>query len=449
MTGFSFPLSAAAIRRRLPRGRALAGFDFEARHRLLCAVLAVQLPILLLVGVAGPRLWVQTFLALAGVGVLLACGYRPGSRRRRSTGISLGLLIFSASLVHLTPGWPQLRVSYFVALALIGLYQDWVVYAVAYVAAVLGYGILGVIGPDAIDTMPDSHRLPAMLINIGFITAMCASQVVFWYYQEQLRLREEHYRGKLYDGRDSLVARLEETDRLRSDLLGTVSHEFRTPITAIRASTLTLRRRRDRLSTPQVDELLEATLTQTDRLSHLLENMLTAAGVVLPDETAVAEPGPVIADVMRLLNSDAQARIRVDLPGSLPARIAPRALQQIVYNLLDNAVRHSWPDTPVGVEGFRNGASIVLTFENSGQSLDSATVERMFEPFTQADTSATRTHGGAGMGLHVVHRLVEVHHGTMRMSAADGTVRVEVSLPAASIHRDRDPARTHAGRPNS
>jgi signal transduction histidine kinase len=198
-----------------------------------------------------------------------------------------------------------------------------------------------------------------------------------------------------------------------------------------------------------VDELLEATLTQTDRLSHLLENMLTAAGVVLPDETAVAEPGPVIADVMRLLNSDAQARIRVDLPGSLPARIAPRALQQIVYNLLDNAVRHSWPDTPVGVEGFRNGASIVLTFENSGQSLDSATVERMFEPFTQADTSATRTHGGAGMGLHVVHRLVEVHHGTMRMSAADGTVRVEVSLPAASIHRDRDPARTHAGRPNS
>lgn len=447
MTGFSLPLSAAAIRRRLPRGRALAGFDFEARHRLLCGLLAVQLPVLLLVGLAGPRDWIQILVALGGVSALLACGSLPGSRRRRSTGVSLGLLMCSASLVHLAPGWPQLRVSYFIALALIGLYQDWVVYAVAYLAAVLGYGILGVVGPDA-PGVSANRPLAAGLINVGFITAMCAAQIVFWYYQEQLRLREEHYRGKLYDGRDSLVARLEQTDRLRSDLLGTVSHEFRTPITAIRASTLTLRRRRDRLSTPQVDELLEATLTQTDRLSHLLENMLTAAGVVLPDETAVAEPGPVIADVMRLLNTDAQARIGVDLPGTLPARIAPRALQQIVYNLLDNAVRHSWPDTPVVVEGFRNGALIVLTFENSGQALDPATVERMFEPFTQADTSATRTHGGAGMGLHVVHRLVEVHHGTLRMSAAEGTVRVEVALPAASIYIDRDAARSHAGRPN-
>src|SRR5262249_27963881 len=121
----------------------------------------------------------------------------------------------------------------------------------------------------------------------------------------------------------------------------------------------------------------------------------------------------------------------VDLPAQVPVRMARQALHQVVANLVDNAITHSWPGAPVRLIAGRVGDEVVLRIRNPGPDLDPATIHRLFEPFTQRDGSATREADGAGMGLYVVRRLVEVHGGRLRMQSQHGEIIVEVDLCAA------------------
>jgi signal transduction histidine kinase len=162
-----------------------------------------------------------------------------------------------------------------------------------------------------------------------------------------------------------------------------------------------------------------------------MENMLTAAGVVTADENAVCDVRAVADDVVADLPAEARTRVSVDLtPETLLVRVERRALQQVLANVLDNALAHSWPATPVQLSAVRSGANVVLRCCNAGPDLDDETIRRLFEPFAQADGSATREREGAGMGLPVAKRLVEAHHGRLRMSSHDGEVVVEITLLA-------------------
>ena len=429
-------LRTAGMRRFLPTGRQLEDLDFQARHRLLTTILALHLPVLVIVGLVTGHGVAPTLGTALAVGLLLAAALAPGPRRRRSLSASLGLLSCSALLVHFAHGASEAHFHYFVAVALIALYQDWAVYALAFTFVVLEHVLLGAFDPaDLYDHHGNVWLLAA--VHAGFIAALCFAQLTFWHFLEQSRMREEHYRRKLYAGQESLVAHMQETERLRSDLLGTVSHEFRTPLTAIQVSAMTLRRRRDRLSPAQVDDILDAQLGHGRRLSRLLENMLTAAGTLTLDEDAVTDTRDVVAAAIRDLPEEPRSRVVVDLPRELPARTERRALLQAVTNILDNALVHSVPGTPVTVAGARIGNEVVMRCINAGPALDEGTIRRLFDPFTQADGSPTRRREGAGMGLHVARRLMEAHGGRLQMTARDGEVVVEIALRAAGERGDR------------
>lgn len=423
-------LRTIGIRRVLPTGRVLEELDFSARHRLLTTILALHIPALIAVGLITRHSVLGTLAEAAAVAALVGFAVLPGDRRRRALSTSLGLLTCSALLVHLTHGSAEAHFHYFVAVALIALYQDWTVYALAFIFVVLEHIVIGNI--DHAD-LYDHGGNPWVLagVHAGFIAALCCAQLTFWHFLEQSRLREEHYRRKLYAGQQSMVAQMQETEQLRSDLLGTVSHEFRTPLTAIQVSALTLRRRRDRLSPAQVDDILDALIGHGQRLSRLMENMLTAAGVVTADQNAVCDARVVVDDAVADLPEDARGRVSLDLPATLLVRMERRALQQVLANVIDNALTHSWPASPVVVEGARIGAEVVLRCRNAGPDLDEETIRRLFEPFAQADGSATREREGAGMGLPVARRLVVAHNGNLRMRSADGQVVVEITLRAA------------------
>jgi K+-sensing histidine kinase KdpD len=232
------------------------------------------------------------------------------------------------------------------------------------------------------------------------------------------------------------MAKLEETEKIRSDLVATVSHEFRTPLTGIRGTLLTIKRRRFRMSEAQLDDMIDSAVSYSDRLSRLLENMLTAATATGVDETNVADLPEVVHEVLSALSrSGSMNSVTVDLPPGLPVRMARQALTQVVANLVDNALVHSWPGAPVRLIAGRVGDEVVLRVRNPGPDLDRDTIDRLFEPFTQRDSSATRPADGVGMGLYVVRRLVEVHGGRLRMSSEDGEIIVEVDLWAAPLPR--------------
>ena len=234
--------------------------------------------------------------------------------------------------------------------------------------------------------------------------------------------------AELVANRISAQALLEETGRMRADLIGTVSHEFRTPLTGIRGAALTLLKQGERLDKQGRDRLLLAVLDQQERLSRLLENMLTAAQATAVDSDATAEVDAVAAEVAMLAAVGRTTGISVVVAPGTVARIDRPALHQVLANLVDNALHHGADGSVPLLAGGHDEAGVWVTVSNEGRIIDLTDSGRLFEPFTQVESGATRGREGAGMGLYVVRRLVEVYGGTVAVHSDSGWVTVEVRL---------------------
>ncbi|MCW2573237.1 MAG: integral rane sensor signal transduction histidine kinase [Frankiales bacterium] len=413
----------------LPQGRALSDAEFAWRHRIVCALLALHLPAIAVITVLTGRGAVHGLLEVTPIAILLLIALAPIARRSQSLAASLGLVLCSAVLVHLFNGSTELHFHYFVAVAVIALYQDWTVYALAIAFVALQHGIVGVLAQHSVYDHGGNPWLWA-LVHAGFVLAESAVLVIFWHASEQTREVEEGLRAELSEGRSSVRARLEETDRIRADLIATVSHEFRTPLTGIRGAALTLLKRGDRLDEESRQRLLTAVLDQQERLSRLLENMLTAARATAADPTAVAEVDGVAAEVAMLAGSNrpSSPHVSVVVEAGTVARIDRHALHQVLANLVDNAQQHGNSGAVPILAGGRDDAGVWVTVTNEGRTLDEVDAGRLFEPFTQARTGATRDAEGMGMGLYVVRRLVEVYGGSVDVRSEGGWVTVELRL---------------------
>jgi signal transduction histidine kinase len=417
----------------LPQGRALSEAEFSWRHRIVCGLLAVHIPAIAVITVLTGRGPLQALVGIAPVTVLLAAALAPISRRGQSLAAGLGLVTCSALLVHLYDGATEMRFHYFVVIALIALYQDWTVYALAITFVAVEHGVVGALDQHSVYDHGGNPWLWA-LVDAGFVLAESAVLVIFWHAIEQTRKVEDLLRAELSEGKSSVRARLEETDRIRADLIATVSHEFRTPLTGIRGAALTLLKRGDRLDDQSRQRLLAAILDQQERLSRLLENMLTAARATAADPAAIAEVDGVAAEVAMLAgaNRPESPPVSVVVEAGLVARIDRHALHQVLANLVDNAQLHGSTGAVPILAGGRDDAGVWITVSNEGRTLDDDDAGRLFEPFTQAASGATREAEGMGMGLYVVRRLVEAYGGTVDVRSEGGWVTVELHLRSGS-----------------
>ena len=440
---------------RLPRGRELAPADFAWRHRFVCLLVAAHLPVLLVLSQlpigrvdTGPLGTLHALLELSPAVVLLGVAVlAPVRRRWRACAATTALLSCSAVLVHLFDGTPEVQFHYFVAVAVIALYQDWAAYALAVGFVLLQHGLGGAAALD------HGQRWGWALVHAAFVLAESAVLVVFWHanevalaeqdrlHAEQDRLRAEQTTLRaqadklnevLTHGQTSVQARLAETDRIRTDLIGTVSHEFRTPLTSIRGTALTLLKRGERLDGQVRAQLLHGLLAQQERLSRLLENMLTAAQATATDPSASSEVDAVAAEVAMLAGAQRPADPPVSVlvePGTV-ARMDRQALHQVLANLVDNAQQHGAPGAVPILAAGRDDRSVWLTVSNEGTTLTQEQSTNLFQPFTQAESGVTRGAEGLGMGLYVVKRLVEVYGGSVTLRSEGGWTTVELQLAA-------------------
>ena len=419
----------------LPHGALLRDQDWRWRHTAVCLLLAAHLPVL-----AGWALLTDPgalWRVLLPLVALLVAAYAPtSSRGLRSLAGTLGVLLCSALVVHLTDGAIEAHFHFFVAVAVIALYQDWALYALA-IAFVLFHHSFVVDGPSSGDSFG------WLLVHSGFVLAESAVLVLFWRAnelsreaEEQARTAEERARAsaeqarlELTEGQQSVQARIQAADRIRDDLIGTVSHEFRTPLTGIRVAALTLLKRGDRLDKDNRDRMLTAILDQQERLHRLLENMLLAATATNVDPEASTAVDAVAAEVAMLAaGKRGSAPVSVLVEPGLQARIDRHALHQVLDNLLDNAYQHGAPGSTPLVAGGSDEHGVWVTVSNEGHVVDLTRKGRLFEPFTQESTGATRDREGVGVGLYVVRRLVEVYGGSVDVQSDIGWVTVEVRL---------------------
>ena len=409
----------------LPDGSSLDEDDWRWRHRFVCVVLAGHLPVLALLGATSGL----DLLALGGLALLLGGALRLPQRRPASLAAALGLIGCSALLLHVTAGAAsagdgsadaagQALFHPFVVLAVLWLYQDWTAVALPVGLVVVDHALTG---------GDDGWALPVG--QSAALGVQSAVLLVLWRAHAHGRDEQRRLEAELTDGRSSVQTRLAQADRIRADLIGTVSHEFRTPLTGIRAAALTLLKRGDRLDKQARDRLLLAMLEQQERLSRLLENMLLAAEATAVDPDATCEVYAVAAEVA-MLAAAGRPGLRVSVavePGTV-ARIDRPALHQVLANLLDNALHHGSAEAVPVLTGGCDRAGVWVSVSNEGGTIDLTRAEQMFEPFVQGDSGVTRDREGIGVGLYVVRRLVEVYGGSVDVASDIGWTTVTVRL---------------------
>jgi signal transduction histidine kinase len=431
-------------RRWLPRSAPLSEADWHSRHRVVELFLAAHVAVL---PVYAALRHVDSWQAWAGIATITAASiaaWLPLPRRARMIGATIALLTASGVVIILAGGASYPAFHVLLGLTLIALYEDWPTYlfAVGYVVAQHVLAIPFTPASLQVDGTPPWR--PAVVH--GFLVLLsCATLVVFWHYLEQGRARASEANDELFTGRETLREQMDELAQTREQLVATVSHEFRTPLTAIRGSALTLRRRRDRLDAERTNDLLDGIVANTDRLSRLLENMLAAAEVPDSDGWDVADVHEVATEVAMVVHGRHAAApekgqerpqpVAVAVPRRLHARIDRTALHQVLANLVDNALVHSATGSQALLTAVTDGTFVVITVANEAHGIDAATLAALFEPFTLGDASDTRSRAGAGVGLYVVRRLVDAAGGTVSVHSEPGWVSIEVRLPAAEAPR--------------
>lgn len=223
-------------------------------------------------------------------------------------------------------------------------------------------------------------------------------------------------------------------DRERSDLVATVAHELRSPLTGVKGFVQALLNRWDRLNDEQKKLMLTTVAADSDRLSRLITELLDVAR--LDTGRLQLYPRPVAPEVIvrRVVDSVAAGTSReIDLAAAadLPEVEAdPDKLTQVVTNLVENAVRHGEGRVLVRLdhaERAPEAPGIRLVVEDEGEGIPAALRGRVFTKFWTAGTG-----GGSGLGLYLVHGLVRAHGGAVAIEdAAGGGARLVVLLPAS------------------
>jgi signal transduction histidine kinase len=242
----------------------------------------------------------------------------------------------------------------------------------------------------------------------------------------------------------ALVEKLQESDRLKDDLLAAVSHELRTPLAGMLGALATLSAREGQLSDPQRQELIGMAVRQGDRLKHQIEQLLLAARLEgsgqEPAERPVVDAAALARDAVAAARAAYPARqIVLDAGQVLPVRAVPEAVLQVLGNLLDNAAKHAPDRAPIRVEARRVGGLAVVAVEDSGPGVPAADRERIFERFTQLDSGATRLASGVGLGLYIARQLADAQDGELLLvdpAQAGPGARFELRLPMTELsHR--------------
>jgi two-component system, OmpR family, sensor histidine kinase KdpD len=225
--------------------------------------------------------------------------------------------------------------------------------------------------------------------------------------------------------RDLHLARLEvETDRLRSALLTSISHDLRTPLASILGSATSLRSQDAILDKSTKETLLGTIIEESDRLNRFIGNLLDMTRLesgALKPRSALNELSDVIGSTLRRASKILSAhQVKVDLPGNLPLLALDVVLfEQVLFNLLDNAAKHSPAGSLITIAASSDGEKVTLQVMDEGEGIPPGDVDRIFEKFYRAG-GADRRRAGTGLGLAICRGFVEAMDGTISAANRPG-----------------------------
>jgi len=221
------------------------------------------------------------------------------------------------------------------------------------------------------------------------------------------------------------VSELERLDTMRRDFIANVSHELKTPITAIRGLVETLIG--DRLMEPEKHErFLRKIANQSMRLSSIVTDLLTISRLESGKnlERRLFDLRRIIVNTARALTSTGESlgvKMEIDIPDD-PVNIIgdEESLFEAVNNLLDNGLKYSNEGGKVFARLFKKGDTVVIEVEDSGVGIEKRELKRIFERFYRVDKARSRELGGTGLGLSIVKHIAISHGGSVFVESAPG-----------------------------
>lgn len=223
------------------------------------------------------------------------------------------------------------------------------------------------------------------------------------------------------------ITRLRQLENVRRDFVANVSHEIKTPLTAIKGFVETLMDGADQ-DPDDRRRFLEIISRHVERLEALVEDLLNLSRI--EGEKGIDAVGMKSEPLSGILQAAAglvserlgehSDRILVSCDPEIKAPMAPLLLEQAVVNLIENAVKYSGPETRVRVEASRSETHAIVSVTDEGAGIPEEHLPRIFERFYRVDKSRSRKLGGTGLGLAIVKHVVHVHGGRVEVKSTPG-----------------------------
>ncbi len=239
------------------------------------------------------------------------------------------------------------------------------------------------------------------------------------------------------------LAHEKELGELKSRFVSITSHEFRTPLATISATTETLLAYRDRLDRGQFDARLHKILTQVGHMKEMMDDVLQLARIQahrVEFVPAVADLQALCCDIIEEFRGRPEYKERINYENNcLPVQLNfdPRLMRHIIGNLIANGLKYSRNKNPITVNLCQDPENVILQVTDDGIGIPDADLNHIFEPFHRASNVGTIS--GTGLGLSITKEAVEMHGGRIHIATAVGTgTTVTVTLPINPTKRADD-----------
>ncbi len=283
-----------------------------------------------------------------------------------------------------------------------------------------GRGLIGVIGIDDDRSgpllTPDQRRLLDALVDQGALAI------------ERVLLVEDMDR----------VKRTVESERLRSALLTSISHDLKTPLASVLGSASTMRDLGSSLSDSEKRDLLATVIDESERLNRFIANLLDMtrleSGAVVPN-AALHDVGEIVGSALRRAGKIlAQHKVSLQLDANLPMlKLDAVLFEQVIFNLLDNAAKYSPADTTISIRSFRDRESVSLQVADEGEGIPPDELESVFDKFYRAQ-KGDHVRPGTGLGLAISRGFIEAMAGRItaanRSDRSGAVITIRLPIPA-------------------
>ena len=241
------------------------------------------------------------------------------------------------------------------------------------------------------------------------------------------------------------ISGLRHLDNLKRDLVANVSHELKTPITAIKGFVEVLRDG-ELKDGKKAERFLEIIYKHTERLNAIVEDLLTLSRLersginreLKLEDHKVKTVLKAVEDDYLFKAKEKHIDIIIDCSDDLHASMDINLFEQALGNLLDNSIKYSDKKSRVELRAYSENGSVVIEVEDEGVGISSEHLPRLFERFYRAEKSRSRDEGGTGLGLSIVKHIVQVHNGTVDVQSEPGKgsifrIKIPVTTTADKI----------------